>query len=99
LMCAESEPLECHRFGMITPALKENGFDTRHILKDNTCISTAELESRLIEKFKKKLTTNDLYTTYEELLENAYLLLNKMIGFKVTDGSSQCDFPGGEPSI
>ena len=33
LMCAEADPLECHRFSMIANYLKEHGYEVQHILK------------------------------------------------------------------
>jgi uncharacterized protein (DUF488 family) len=81
LMCAEAEPLDCHRFGMITPALKDAGFDARHILKDNTVITTEELENNLLDKFKKKISGTDLYLDREEKLKRAFQLLNEKIGY------------------
>jgi hypothetical protein len=82
LMCAEAEPLDCHRFGMITPALKESGFDVKHILKDNSLISTDVLEVQLVQKFKKKISTTDLYADTREQLKIAYKLLNAHMGYK-----------------
>jgi uncharacterized protein (DUF488 family) len=81
LMCAEAEPLDCHRFGMITPALKDAGFDARHILKDNTVVSTEELENNLLEKFRKKIPQTDLYLDRNEKLKRAFQLLNEKIGY------------------
>jgi len=34
LMCAEREPLECHRFLLVSPHLAERGVAVRHILAD-----------------------------------------------------------------
>jgi uncharacterized protein (DUF488 family) len=34
LMCAEREPLECHRFLLVSPHLLERGVAVRHILAD-----------------------------------------------------------------
>jgi uncharacterized protein (DUF488 family) len=81
LMCAEAEPLDCHRFGMITPALNESGFDVKHILKDSSLISTEVLEAQLVQKFKKKISTTDLYADTREQLKIAYKLLNAHIGY------------------
>jgi uncharacterized protein (DUF488 family) len=81
LMCAEAEPLDCHRFGMITPALKDADFDARHILKDNTVVSTEVLENALLEKFKKKIPEIDLYLDRKEKLKRAFQLLNEKVGY------------------
>ena len=43
LMCSEGEPFDCHRFSMVSIALEKDGFDVKHILKDKTLKSNAEL--------------------------------------------------------
>jgi len=83
LMCAEAEPLECHRFGLISVALKDE-FEVYHILKDKSIIPNIELEQELLKKYKKKLLTTDLFQsvhTYQERLSAAYHLLNLDIGY------------------
>lgn len=82
LMCAEADPLDCHRFGMITPALKEAGLEVQHILKNHSLISNQELEHQLIEKFRKRLPKDNLYTNREEILKIAFNLLNHKIGYE-----------------
>lgn len=47
LMCAEADPLQCHRFHMISKYLAVNGFEVRHILKDGTCVTQAVVEAHL----------------------------------------------------
>ena len=54
LMCAESNPLECHRFSMISSYLHKAGFEVCHILKDKTSKTHAELETELLKKYAKK---------------------------------------------
>lgn len=83
LMCAEADPLECHRFGMISVALKEE-FEVYHILKDKSIIANHDLEQELLKKYKKKLLTSDLFQsahTYQERLSAAYHLQNLEIGY------------------
>jgi uncharacterized protein (DUF488 family) len=79
LMCAEADPLECHRFGMITPALKKSGVDINHILKDSSVISNETLEGKLLVKYRNKLS-GDLFSS-PNALEKAYRLLNIEIGY------------------
>lgn len=83
LMCAESDPFNCHRFPLISVALEENGFNVVHILKDKTLITNAGLEDRLLEKYDKKIPRADLFTemTPDDRLKAAYRLLNKEIAF------------------
>lgn len=85
LMCAEADPLECHRFSLISVALK-NEFEIYHILKDKSVLTNLELEQELLKKYKKELLTSDLFQsahTYEERVNAAYKLQNDDIGYSV----------------
>ncbi len=46
LMCAEREPLECHRFLLVSRALHDRGVALRHILADGSIEPHAETERR-----------------------------------------------------
>ncbi|HAH26320.1 MAG TPA: hypothetical protein DCL77_21565 [Prolixibacteraceae bacterium] len=84
IMCSESEPLDCHRFSMVSVGLEEDGFAVKHILKDKSLKSNSELEGELISKFEKKLPQKDLFNpqiTDEERLKAAYRFKNQEIGF------------------
>jgi uncharacterized protein (DUF488 family) len=48
MLCAEEDPLDCHRGLMITPALVELGFSPGHLRADGSIESTEEMESRLL---------------------------------------------------
>lgn len=84
LMCSESDPFDCHRFAMISAALKNEGFDVQHILKDKSLKSNAELEKQLLKKYEKQLPKPDIFNpdiTEEDRLKKAYRLRNKDIAF------------------
>ena len=84
LMCAESEPLDCHRFGMVSTALVRDDIDVLHIMKDGSVKTHHELEKELIKKYEKKLPQPDIFTTSitpEEQLKVAYKLQNKDIAY------------------
>jgi uncharacterized protein (DUF488 family) len=83
LMCAESDPLTCHRFAMITPILKNEGFDVRHILKDKSTLSTQALEELMVTKFTKRSYSNKLFSDDDNhsAVDEAYQLLSKKIAF------------------
>lgn len=53
LMCAESEPLNCHRFHMISVALARQGFEVRHILKDKSLKMQVELEQVALKNVRQ----------------------------------------------
>jgi uncharacterized protein (DUF488 family) len=84
LMCSEGEPFDCHRFSMVTVALKKEGFDIYHILKDKTLQTNQELEQQLLKKYDKKIPKPNIFETQispEKQLEVAYRLRNKEIGY------------------
>ena len=49
LMCAEEDPLECHRFLMICPALLERGVTPSHIRRAGELESQRQAEDRLLK--------------------------------------------------
>lgn len=84
LMCSEGEPLDCHRFSMIAIQLEKEGFDIKHIMKDKTLKSNADLEAQLLKKYEKKIPHPDIFNpdlTIDDQLKVAYHLKNKEIGF------------------
>lgn len=84
LMCSESDPFDCHRFSMISIALKRDGFEVNHILKDKTLKSNAELEKQLLKKYDKKIPKPDMFQTNisaDDQLKVAYRLRNKEIAY------------------
>ena len=84
LMCSESEPLDCHRFSMVSLALSKEGFDVRHIMKDKTFKTNDQLEYQLLKKYDTKLPKPDMFhqdISIEDQLLVAYRLKNKDIGY------------------
>jgi uncharacterized protein (DUF488 family) len=84
LMCSEGNPLECHRFAMISVYLEEIGIKVKHILKDGSIISHEKLEEELLKKYQKKMPapTPMFDIPKKDKLKDAYKLLNKEIGWK-----------------
>ncbi|MEO8148360.1 MAG: DUF488 domain-containing protein [Bacteroidia bacterium] len=84
LMCSEGEPFDCHRFSMIAIALEKDGFDVKHILKDKTIKTNAELENQLLKKYQKKIPQPDMFqpdVSLDDQLKAAYRLRNKEIAY------------------
>jgi uncharacterized protein (DUF488 family) len=50
LMCAEREPLDCHRFLLVSRHLKERGVRLRHILADGSIEPQETTEARLLRQ-------------------------------------------------
>lgn len=49
LMCAEQDPITCHRAILVSPALKNLGCEIQHILKTGNLESHQDLEVRLLK--------------------------------------------------
>jgi uncharacterized protein (DUF488 family) len=84
LMCSEGDPFDCHRFSMISVALEKDGFEVKHILKDKTLKSNAELEMQLLKKYDKKIPKPDMFQpniSKDDQLKAAYRLRNKEIAY------------------
>lgn len=77
LMCAEQDPLKCHRFALISHYLNLQGFEIAHITRDILC-SHELIEQNLLEMFSNKI---DKFNPTKPL-NQAYYLLNQKIGFK-----------------
>lgn len=44
LLCAEEDPLRCHRFSLLGEALRQKGLDVRHIGADGRVATQSELQ-------------------------------------------------------
>jgi uncharacterized protein (DUF488 family) len=59
LMCAEKDPITCHRTILVCHKLKEFNLQINHILSDGSLESHADLETRLLNKFNKNKKSNE----------------------------------------
>lgn len=69
LMCAEKDPLTCHRMLLICRNLREN-IIIRHILEDGSLEDNRDTEMRLMKMLK--IDPADLFSTEEEQIQRAY---------------------------
>jgi len=70
IMCAEKEPLECHRTILVARHLTVLGLDVLHIHADGRLESHADALSRLAQILN--LPERDMFRSSEELLDDAY---------------------------
>lgn len=69
LMCAEKEPLECHRTILVGRALAQHGGKLLHILTDGRIEPQADLEARLLHLMRESV---DLLNDRNTALARAY---------------------------
>lgn len=72
LLCAEKEPLACHRSILIGRSLHQRNIVVRHILEDGTLEDQAALVRRLLATLGMPET--DLFRSLDELSADAYEL-------------------------
>lgn len=85
LMCAEEDPLECHRFLMISPELVAAGISPLHIRKGARIETQESAETRLLESNGfEAVAANTLFADARaEALEKAYVLQAEKAAFRV----------------
>lgn len=90
LMCAEHDPLTCHRTILICHALRHDRMDIKHILKDGSIETMSSAEARLLDLCG--LAEADLFRSRSELLQEAYARQADRIAYTepdhTTDGVS-----------
>ena len=79
LMCAEKDPLDCHRTILVARELVASGVDVAHILEDGSLEPHHETLKRLSEQLR--LPAQDLFLTPEELEDRAYAAQEQRIAY------------------
>lgn len=80
LLCAERDPLTCHRAILVARHLTGRGLALSHIHADGVIESTAELEERLLAA--TGLGAGDLFRDRQETLALAYRRHGERIGYR-----------------
>lgn len=85
LMCAEADPLECHRCLLIARALQARGAQVRHVLADGATPTQTEIEDELLRRTHR--IDNDLFLTRAERIAVAYREQAMKVGFSDNDAA------------
>jgi uncharacterized protein (DUF488 family) len=70
MMCAEKDPLTCHRAILVSRHIKSKVGQILHILEDGSIETHTSAEERLLRECK--LQESDLFKTPEQLIDDAY---------------------------
>lgn len=85
LMCAEKDPINCHRAIMVAREFQKNDYNIVHLLPDGNEQSQRDIETRLLERYfpnRKQLTifeNSDL--TNQDMIDLSYRKRNAEIGY------------------
>jgi uncharacterized protein (DUF488 family) len=84
LMCAEEDPLHCHRFLMICPVLVQRGIEPIHLRRAGVIESQSDAEDRLLQLHGfADVTSNSLFAQGRAAaLEDALRLQSEQYGFR-----------------
>ena len=80
IVCAEREPLECHRTILVSPLLDKEGQSIEHIHADGRLESHGEAMDRLLDLVG--LPRDDLFRSREELVAEALLRQEERVTYK-----------------
>ena len=90
MLCAEEDPLDCHRGLMITPALAELGRPPLHLRKDGSLETTADMERRLLQEtgvgdglFDGLFAAQLDEAERRNLVTEAYRLRNRQVAYRI----------------
>lgn len=87
LMCAEKDPLQCHRTILVARHLDEEGIAVEHIREDGRLESHDDALSRLLAMLK--LSTDDMFRSRREVIEDAYRLQGGRIAYVTKEVGSK----------
>lgn len=92
LMCAEKDPLACHRAILVSRHLVARGFVVQHILEDGSLQSHDEAVSRLLDEIG--LPEHDLFRSREEMVDEAYRRRGLEIAYTEESRDDERQVPG-----
>ncbi len=80
LMCAEKDPITCHRTILICRNLRSRNITIKHILADGSLENNKDSEKRLLKLHH--VVERDFFITEKELIEQAYDLQGQKIAYQ-----------------
>jgi uncharacterized protein (DUF488 family) len=80
LMCAEKDPLDCHRAVLVARCCHETGIPVEHIHADGHLESHAEMEVRMLDLLK--MSDVDMFKSRDEILVDAYRIRGQQIAYE-----------------
>jgi len=80
LMCAEKEPLDCHRTILVSRSLDALGLDVQHIHADGSLESHGAAVERLLERLS--MPERDLFRSHDEIVADAYAKQGARIAYE-----------------
>lgn len=83
IMCAEKDPVTCHRMILICRHLRNVGVEIWHILEDASLESNRDAQARLLKLLK--IAPDDLFFSLEEQITRAYDQQGEKIAYTIQE--------------
>lgn len=96
LMCAEKDPIKCHRMILICRNLKNINVNINHIIDTDNLETQEQSEKRLLKLFK--LDQPDLFMTEKQRLDLAYDSQSEIIAFSEESDRTNSIYEGNAGS-
>jgi uncharacterized protein (DUF488 family) len=87
LMCAEKDPLDCHRSVLVARHLVRLGVVVQHIHADGRLESHTEAMERLVHHLN--LPQFDMFRSHEDIVEDAYRIQEGHIAYTLDDATGR----------
>ena len=89
-MCAEKDPIDCHRSILVAREFHKLNYSVNNILENGKIQTQEDLEKRLLDMYfpdRMQLTLFDVEErkSDSELIEQAYRLRNKDMGYSIAE--------------
>jgi len=81
IMCAEKDPIICHRTILICRHMRQYDIEIKHILEDGEIESNSNAEKRLMKTLNIHNKQGDLFLSVEERIEKAYDIQGEKIAY------------------
>jgi Protein of unknown function, DUF488. len=88
LMCAEKDPINCHRTILVARVFHHAGYKIIHLLSNKITLSQEDIENRLIEKYfpnRDQITLFDISLSKHDYICQAYKKKNAEIGYSIEE--------------
>lgn len=88
LLCAEKDPICCHRTILVARAFFERGYNVVHLLANGKTVTQQEINAQLIEKYYPNRNQITFFETPQDdatLLKKAYKKQNEEIGYRLEE--------------
>jgi len=86
LMCAEKDPITCHRTILVCRSLLSVGIDVKNILSNGLVEKHKDSEQRLMRLFN--LNHPDMFHSEEQRLKDAYTRQGEKIAYEIAEASN-----------